>query len=105
MKTHIKSISISEIREIYSPGIGRHFFDRDTMRFFRSKLPKTGVTGAGGTYFISSEQFDAHSRRKYTVRQLIGPGSIKTVGEFQQFPTASQARTAAGHLAAGNGEK
>lgn len=39
--------------------LGSHFFDADTMRFFRSKIPADGirpVTDQRG-YFLTSEQF------------------------------------------------
>ena len=45
---------------------GSHYFDRDTMRFFNSKLE--GVyEGPNGAYFVTSEVPPGGSR-KYTVR-------------------------------------
>lgn len=95
---------MSEIRARYNPGEGRHFFDRSTMRFFRSKLPASGYEGPGGVFFVTSEQFapssgPAHPRR-YTVRQLVKEGDIDTIGDFNKM-TADAARAMAKRLAAG----
>lgn len=93
---------MSEIRAAYNPGEGRHFFDRATMRFFRSQLPRTGYRGPGGVFFVTSEQFQpstgpAHARR-YTVRKLVGEGDIKTIGEFNKL-TREEATAIARKLA------
>jgi hypothetical protein len=98
MKT---TIPMSEIRAAYAPGEGRHFFDRSTMRFFNSRMPRTGYKGPGGIYFVTSEQFvpssgPAHPR-KFTVRQLVGPGDIKTVGDFNSMTRAEAASLACGY--------
>ncbi len=87
---------------------GSHFFDRDTLRFFRSRMSARVHVGAAGTYFVTSEQFrpvygTAHSRR-FTVRLATHNGAeftIGTVGEFQAYSTAAQAHAAAKRLAAG----
>ena len=96
MKT--QSISLSRIRDTYNPGEGRHWFDRSTMRFFRSVLPRAGVEGPGGIYFVSSEQ-PPHGPRAYTVRQLVGEGRIATVGEFCGFPSRAEAQSVARMMA------
>lgn len=67
---------------------GLHFFDADSMRFFRSKV-ESGVIG--GRFFVTSEQFVTYDGvadvRRYTVRRADDDGAITTVGEFQQHPT------------------
>lgn len=92
MKNTFKTIDFSTIKARYNPGIGRHFFDRDTLRFFRSKLPRVGYEGQGGVYFVTSEQFVGSNRvaspRKYTVRKLEGEGRIETVGKFNEMERA-----------------
>ena len=70
---------------------GHHFFEPSSKRFFRSRI---GETVYGGRYFITSEQFDYTSPRLYTVRMARDDGSIETIGDFQAFRTASQARAA-----------
>ena len=70
------------------------FFDKDTMRFFKSKLVGGAVVGRDPrvTYFVTSEQ-GPHGPRAYSVRKQVGC-QIKTVGDFQQYGTAAQAKAA-----------
>lgn len=75
---------------------GQHFFDPATLRFFRSRC---GRELYGGLYFVTSEQFDAHAPRLYTVRKARADGRIETVGEFQQYRSGAAARMAALRLA------
>lgn len=74
---------------------GHHFFERETMAFFRSRA---GSTLYGGRYFITSEQFDSFSARRYTVRVANDDGSVDTVGEFQEHATRAAAIRAAERL-------
>ena len=68
----------------------RHWFDRDTLRFFRSRILRTVYQGPGGVYFVSSEQFDDASGRYYTVRRFDPTdGSVETFGEFNVLGRAS----------------
>lgn len=78
---------------------GRHWFEPSTMRFFRGRV---GRTLYGGQYFVSSEQFDEHSPRLYTVRVARENGAIGTIGEFQGYPTRGAA-IAAIHVLLGKG--
>jgi hypothetical protein len=83
-----------------------HWFDADTMRFFRSRLPQSAY--ANNTkeiaYFVTSEQFvpsegPAHPR-KYTVRSYdFRTRDIGTVGKFQQYRDDASATAAAKELA------
>ena len=100
---------MSEIERMYSPGIGRHWFDADTLRFFRCRLAQIGYQHVDGrVFFVSSEQqprsMSGHTYpRLYTVRVLSGPGgSIKDVGGFQAFKTATTAAKYAQGYASGN---
>ena len=81
----------------------RHFFDRDTMRFFRSKVERDALRFGqliDDKYFITSEQFDSDSPRLYSVRRFNPKeGSINTIGEFQEFKTKGQAKKIAWCLA------
>jgi len=69
--------------------IGHHFFDPDTMRFFRSRV---GNTLYGDKYFISSEQFNDVSPRLYSIRLVNPDGSIDTVAEFHEYGSHAEAR-------------
>ena len=85
---------MDEIRKEYGTGPGFHWFDPDTMRFFRTRLPRHGYRGPGGTYFVSSEQGPLMPR-EYTVRRLVGLGRIETVGEFCGYKARATATEAA----------
>lgn len=85
---------------------GHHFFDRDTLRGFGSRICPEIYQGR---YFITSERDRGVStsygfmqawggERRYTVRRANDDGSIDTVGEFGQFPTKGQAATFARKL-------
>ena len=70
---------------------GRFFFEADTLRFFRSRI-LPGVIAGG--FFITSEKDCLGSDRRYTVRLCKEDGDIETIGDFQQFSRADQARRA-----------
>jgi len=77
---------------------GSHFFDPETMRFFKSRLLGPIVQKGVIVYFITSERCDIdHSPRKYTVRMLNLRSenmSVCEIGEFQQHQTMRDARRA-----------
>lgn len=98
----MKTASIEEIERRYQPGKGRHWFDKNTLRFFRSRLAVQGYESENGlVFFVSSEQAP-HSRRRYSVRALLGPGGIETVYGFQAFTSSGAATKAAQKLAKDN---
>ena len=69
---------------------GRHWFDKDTMRFFDSRIESKLYSD---NTFITSEQQSYQYPRKYTIRIALNNGiDIESVGEFQQFDTLEQAR-------------
>lgn len=78
-----------------------HFFSPPSMRFFNSRILRDVYEGPGGVYFVTSERY-AGERRRYTVRKLnLGGGSfeIDTIGPFQHWATAREAKRAARTLA------
>lgn len=83
---------------------GFHFFDQDTLRFFRSRIVDEIYAGR---FFITSEQFegtDGHREpRRYTVRVAMPDGSTRSrdIGEFQQWATLAEAREMAQAAATG----
>ena len=89
--------STSSLRAHVKDTCGSHFFDRDTMRFFNSKLHSV-YPGNGISCFVTSEQFvpsqGSPSPRKYTVKKIKGC-KIDTVGEFQKYSFIDDARAAA----------
>lgn len=88
---------------------GSHFFDADSMRFFRSRVDDYTFTGPDGWYFVTSEKHVSHfaginEPRKYTVRRLsISPDGdglrLYELFGFQAFTTLNRARTAARNAA------
>ena len=69
---------------------GRHWFDKDTMRFFDSRIESKLYSD---NTFITSEQQSYQHPREYTIRIALNNGvDIESVGEFQQFETLEQAR-------------
>ena len=93
----MKYYSMEDIKRA-NENAGRHFFEPDTMRFFKSRVGDTVFQGIGGIYFVTSEKFDWQSPRNYTVRQFNPEtGKISTVGEFNEM-SYSQARARAKYL-------
>lgn len=85
---------------------GNHWFDKETMSFFDTRVSdKVYPALDGSCYFVSSERFDAQSPRLYTVRRAFysedGKFSIRTVGDFQQFRISDEAHRSA-ELSASN---
>jgi hypothetical protein len=74
---------------------GYHFFDKDTMRAFNSRIHSEIY---GGCVFVTSEKQSYRHDRKYTVRIVHTDGSIETVSSFQQYSTRYAAHSAAKHL-------
>lgn len=86
---------------------GFHFFERATMRFFDSRIVPAGpYCGAGGVYFVTSEQFhgsQGSEARKFTVRQFNPTtGDIDTAGRFNEIRTIEDARVTAKAFARGS---
>jgi hypothetical protein len=83
-------MTISDIKAA-NKAAGQHWFSRDTMRFFgtriESKVYKGGV-------FITSEQ-PPHGPRMYSVRRACADGTIDTVGKFCGYQRLKDARIVA----------
>lgn len=81
-------LTVAEMRAA-NAAAGHHFFDRDNMRFFGSRIE-------GGPYagrlLITSEQAGPDFPRRYTLRVIHDDGEAGTVGEFQQYSTLDMAR-------------
>jgi hypothetical protein len=77
---------------------GGHWFDADTLRFFRSRLP-TGCVGRvdNTAWFVTSEAGPfGRGSRAYTVRRAnVATGHVDTEGTFRGYATRSAAVTAA----------
>lgn len=94
----MKYYSMNDIKRINKEK-GFYFFSPDTMRFFKSRVGDSVFQGIGGIFFVTSEQFDYDSERKYTVREFNPEtGNIKTIGDFNEL-SYSQARSRAKYYA------
>lgn len=81
---------------------GSHWFDPDTMRFFRCRVGDQVYQGPGGVYFVTSEKYSDTAARKYSVRQFTSPDKINTIGEFNSL-TRQQAHKLAAEKAGDGG--
>jgi hypothetical protein len=68
-----------------------HWFDKETLRFFKSRLPKVAYETDAGRFFITSEA-DPSGERRYTVREQLPNGNIETVGPFHVWKTQAIAK-------------
>ena len=81
---------------------GSHWFDRDTMRFFRSRVGLYAYQDAqyaDVVYFVSSERSPFGGRRYSVRRANIETGTVETVGDFQAYTSRATADAAARHFA------
>lgn len=70
---------------------GHHWFDPDTMKFFKSRIVSELVKG---TYFITSEK-PPYGPRAYSIREVYNDeGHVKTHGETCQYATLGEVRAA-----------
>src|SRR5687768_6031203 len=60
---------------------GGHFFDRDTMRTFRTRIE---VPVYGGRYFITSDVLNEDDGPTYSVRVASDAGHVRTAGNCAQ---------------------
>lgn len=80
---HPELATIGDVERLNSRS-GRHFFDADTMRFFKSRICRD-YDLLYGRFFITTEKYDAETPRLSTLRVALDDGAIETCGEFQQF--------------------
>lgn len=91
--------SLDDMRES-SRKADYHFFDRETMRFFNSRVEEvTHVTAHTKTrvLFITSESYGRYDTEppRFTVREFFpATGKVNTIGEFMQYSTLDAAKTA-----------
>lgn len=69
-------LTIEEIKRRNTEA-GLHYFDPDTMRFFKSRVSSTVYQGPGGVFFVTSEK-PPHGPRRYTPRMFLPNGGCET---------------------------
>ena len=89
-----KTALITYVTDFVSP----HFFDKDTMAFFNSRL-ETGLLK--DQYFITSEQDTTYKNpafngeRRYSIRHIDHDNKlIHTINDFMGYKTLEQAKKA-----------
>lgn len=100
LDTHNRPITPGPFRTLdeiktHNKETGHHFFDDDTMRFFRSHLH--GPVFAG-RLFVTSEK-PPHGSRRYTIRVAHDDGSISSYQGFMHYATRRAALQDAERLA------
>jgi len=70
---------------------GQHFFSRDTLAFFGSKVYPDLYTVAGRQFFITSEDNFNRTETLFTIREVMADGDIETLGNFQDYESEQQA--------------
>jgi hypothetical protein len=98
--TNYTTTTVSNLTNgINRPYMG-HFFDKETLRFFRSKIYTLWQDESGFVLFVTSEKFDRSTPRLYTIRKFDpsygNTSQIETVGSFQEYKTLKQAEKALG---------
>lgn len=71
---------------------GQHFFDRETLAFFKSRICQDYEL-MFRRFFLTTEK-DGSNPRRASIRFVEDDGSIQSVGDFQQFKSPAAAATA-----------
>jgi hypothetical protein len=89
--------SLDDVKELNREG-GFHYFDRDTLQFFGSRIGETVYPSLDGqrACFVTSEYtgWDRAGRR-YSVRMIDQTGDVSNISEFLQYATRNGAHAAA----------
>lgn len=95
--------SMTEVKAAFDTA-GNNWFSPSTMKWWHSKVESDLI---GGQFFITSEQRERDTERKFSVRKVgrdsNGGLSIDTVGEFHAHATLAQARRALDEEVKANG--
>jgi hypothetical protein len=89
--------TIKQIEEA-NRAIGQHWFSRESMRFFNTKIESPVFFTDRVSYFVSSEQDPEgvawFGNRRFTIRIVHPDGNVDTWGDFGQFFNVEEARIA-----------
>lgn len=81
--------TMAQVREA-NKIIGNHWFDKDTMKHFKSKIETKLIKNK---YFISSED-NFHHMREYKIRTVNYDGSIKVILDNPKYSDLEMAKIA-----------
>ena len=79
--------TVTEIKEANKEA-GYHFFDRKTMKFFKSKIESKVIQGK---YLIISNMYDEKTK-KYMITEALDTGKVNYI-TFDHFNSMGEART------------
>jgi hypothetical protein len=86
--------SMAEVQSAFK-NEGSNWFSPSTMKWWRAKIESNLI---GGRFFITSEQREPDTERRFSVRKVVrtkaGSLSIDTIGEFHSHETLAHARAA-----------
>lgn len=89
--------SVEDFRRLYEHYSCGHWFSKDTMRFFKTKILEGQQKIIGDSiYFITSE-VNPSEVKAFTIRRGYIDGdslSVETVGDFHSIPTRHRAISA-----------
>ena len=89
---------IYDVSDLERKHVG-HFFDKTTMRFFKSKVINEVFPSTKEVFFVTSE-IDPSGVKAFTVRKLnLESKLIETVGEFHSISSKTIALSMALNLA------
>jgi CTP-dependent riboflavin kinase len=81
---------------------GRYFFSHEAMRTFHSRISGDVFEGAGGIYFVSSQQFIRELPREYTVNRFHPEtGAVEVSPSLMRHDTLAAAKKVAKRTARG----
>lgn len=90
-KEKYDKVSMYEIKK-KNQEIGHHWFSKDTMKFFKTKIPNDALKKGDYAYFITSET-NPSGETKYSIRKAnLKTGVIDTEGEFFKFKSEEEAK-------------
>lgn len=98
-------MTITEMK-VANRNVGHYWFDKDTMKFWNSKVVSSLYEAHEAVYFVSSERQRETWPAMFTVRKFNKVTShVETVGRFQQYESIDKARSAAKRAALKNERK
>lgn len=71
-----------------------HFFSKDAMLFFKSRLPQDAYKRGESAYYFITSECGPDGIRAFTIRVMGIDRDIRTVGEFQGYATKALAKGA-----------
>lgn len=78
--------------------LGQHFFNKETLQFFGSRILPKIYNANNRQFFITIEDNFDRSAKYYSIREVLPDGDIETLGKFLQFESLEDAVFALGQF-------